>query len=75
MEGRVLEPWNAKALPEIMAEVVQDSNRRCVPEPHPDGQAAGQQPSSAAGARGGGAEKPSQGLMLRLTGVPKARPS
>ena len=34
-----------------------------------------EQVSSAAGARGGGAEKPNRGLTLRLTGGPKARPS
>ena len=32
----------------------QASNRRRVPEPHPDGKAAGQQPGSAAGVRGSG---------------------
>jgi len=47
----VLLPLNAAALPEIMAEVVQES-KLDVPVPHPDGQAAGQQPGSAAGARG-----------------------
>jgi len=50
---RVTGPWNAAALPEIMAEALQES-KLGVPEQRPDGQAVGQQPGSAAGARGGG---------------------
>jgi len=50
----VLLPWSAAALPEIIAEALQES-KRGVPEQRPEGQAAGQQPRSAAGARGGGA--------------------
>ena len=53
MVQRVLLPWNAAALPEIMAGAVQES-KRGVPVPFHEGQAAGQQPGSAAGARGGG---------------------
>ncbi|BAO81192.1 hypothetical protein SRAA_1338 [Serpentinimonas raichei] len=53
MVRKVLWPWNAAALPEIMAEALQES-KLGVPEQRPDGQAAGLQPSSAAGARGGG---------------------
>jgi len=49
----VLWPWNAAALPEIMAGAVQES-KRGVPVPFHEGRAVGQQPSSAAGARGSG---------------------
>jgi len=48
----VLRPWSAAALPEIMAGAVKE-RKRCVPETFHEGQAAGQQPGSAAGARGG----------------------
>jgi len=51
---RVTGPWNAAALPEIMAGALQES-KRGVPVPFHEGRAVGQQPSSAAGARGGGA--------------------
>ena len=47
-------PWNAAALPEIVAVALQES-KRDAPEQRPDDQAAGQQPGTAAGARGGGA--------------------
>jgi len=50
----VLRPWNAAALPEIMAGAVEES-KRGVPAKFYEGQAVGQQPSSAAGARGSGA--------------------
>jgi len=50
----VLLPWNAAALPEIMAGAVQES-KLDAPVPFHEGQAVGQQPSSAAGARGSGA--------------------
>ena len=53
MVRRETGPWNAAAMPEIMAGAVQES-KRCVPVPLHEGRAAGQQPSSAAGARGGG---------------------
>jgi len=53
MVRKVLWPWNAAALPEIMAEALQES-KLDVPEQRPDGQAAGQQPDCAAGARRGG---------------------
>jgi len=52
----VLLPWNAAALPEIMAGAVQES-KLDVPVPFHEGQAAGQQPGSAAGAQGSGAPK------------------
>ena len=47
----MLEPWNAAALPEIMAEALQEG-KRGVPEQRPEGRAAGKQLGSAAGARG-----------------------
>jgi len=50
---RVLWPWNAAALPEIMAGAVQKS-KRCVPVPLHEGRAEGKQPESRVGARGGG---------------------
>jgi len=50
----VLRPWSAEALPEIMAVAVEEG-KRGVPETFHEDRAAGQQPSSAAGARGGGA--------------------
>jgi len=49
----VLLPWNAAALPEIMAGALQESKLN-VPVPFSEGRAAGQQPSGAAGARGSG---------------------
>jgi len=52
MWRRVLLPWNAAALPEIMAGAVQES-KRGVPVPFHEGQAAGQQ-TGTAGARGSG---------------------
>ena len=53
MARRVLWPWNAAASPEIMAGALQESKLN-VPVPFSEGQAAGQQPGSAAGARAGG---------------------
>jgi len=53
MERRVLGPWSAAALPEIMAGALQESKLE-VPVLFHEGRAAGKQPSSAAGARGGG---------------------
>ena len=50
---RVTGPWNAAALPEIMAGALQEG-KRGVPVLFHEGRAAGQQPGSAAGARGGG---------------------
>ena len=50
---KVLLPWNAAALPEIMAGALQES--KCgVPVIFHEGRAAGLQPGSVAGARGGG---------------------
>ena len=81
----MLWPWNAAALPEIMAEDVQDGKRGV-----PGGGQAGEQQasklrvalealppskgratatgSSLAGARGHGAQKPSQGLTFMNPG-------
>jgi len=49
----VLGPWIAAAVPEILAGALQES-KRGVPVLFHEGQAAGQQPGSVAGARGGG---------------------
>ena len=49
----MLRPWSAEALPEIMAGALQEG-KLDVSVPFHEGRAAGQQPSSAAGARGGG---------------------
>ena len=80
-------PWNAAALPEIMAGALQEG-KRGVPETFHEDRAAGQQPSSAPMAKQQASnqeappehaqeepQKPERGLTLRLTGVPKARPS
>jgi len=70
----VLWPWNAAALPEIMAGALRESKR--------GGQGGGQtgeQQASNPVASPERAEverqKPERGLTLRLTGGPKARPS
>jgi len=54
MVRRETGPWNAAALPEIMAGALQES-KRGVSVSLQEGRAAGQQPGSVAGARGGGA--------------------
>jgi len=54
MVRRVLRPWNAAALPEIMTGALQES-KLDEPVPFHEGQAAGQQPGSVAGVRGSGA--------------------
>jgi len=53
MVRRVLRPWTAAALPEIMAGALQES-KRGVPLTFHEGRAAGQQSGSVAGARAGG---------------------
>ena len=63
-------PWSAVALPEIMAEVVQESKLN-VPVQFHKGRAAGQQPGGVAGARGGGKWKPNRGLTFELSGAPR----
>jgi len=47
-------PWNAAALPEIMAGALQESKRGGIAGRWSDRGAAGQKPGSAAGARGSG---------------------
>jgi len=74
MVRRVLWPWNAAALPEIMAGAVEEGKRGV-----PGGVQTGEQRASSQVASPEHAEverqKPERGLTLRLTGVPKARPS
>jgi len=71
----VLEPWNAAALPEIMAVALQEGKRGALG----DGGQTGEQQASNWAAPPENAEvepqEPERGLTLRLTGVPKARPS
>jgi len=71
----VLGPWNAAALPEIMAGALQESKRDALG----DGGQTGEQQASNRAASPEHAEeeqqKPKRGLTLRLTGAPKARPS
>jgi len=75
MVRKVLWPWNAAALPEIMAGAVQGSKRGALG----DGGQTGEQQASNQAASPERVEverqKPERGLTLRLTGVPKARPS
>jgi len=66
-------PWNAAALPEIMAGALQESKRGV-----PSAQKAKQQASNRATPpepEEVERQEPERGLTLRLTGVPKARPS
>jgi len=74
MWRRVLWPWNAAALPEIMAGAVQESKRGVQ-----GGGQTGEQQASYRAALPEPEEvepqKPERGLTLRLTGGPKARPS
>jgi len=70
----VLWPWNAAALPEIMAGALQESKRGVLG----GGQTGEQQARNRAAPPERGEverQKPERGLTLRLTGVPKARPS
>ena len=74
MVRRVLRPWNAAALPEIMAGAWQESKRGV----QVGGQTGEQQASNWAAPperEEVERQKPERGLTLRLTGVPKARPS
>jgi len=75
MVQRVTGPWNAAALPEIMAGALRESKRGALGD---GGQTGEQQASNwAAPPEPDGVErqKPERGLTLRLTGGPKARPS
>jgi len=74
MVRRVLRPWNAAALPEIMAGTLQESKSRVLG----GGQTGEQQASNRAASpepEEVEQQKPERGLTLRLTGGPKARPS
>jgi len=53
MARRVTGPWNTATLPEIMAGTLKES-KLDMPVLFHEGRAAGQQPSSVAGARGSG---------------------
>jgi len=71
----VLWPWNAAALPEIMAGDVQESKLDALGD---GGQTGEQQDSNRVASperEGVERQEPERGLTLRLTGVPKARPS
>ena len=74
MVQRVTGPWNAAAVPEIMAGALQESERGV-----PGGGQTGEQQASSQVAPPEHAEeerqKPERDLTLRLTGGPKARPS
>jgi len=74
MVRRVTGPWNAAALPEIMAGALRESKRGVQ-----GGGQTGEQQASDQAAPPEHAEverqEPERGLTLRLTGVPKARPS
>jgi len=70
----VLWPWSAAALLEIMAGALQESKRGVLG----GGQTGEQQASNRVAPperEGVERQKPERGLTLRLTGVPKARPS
>ena len=71
----MLRPWNAAALPEIMAGAVEEGKRGALG----DGGQTGEQQASNWVAPPEHAEverqEPERCLTLRLTGVPKARPS
>jgi len=74
MVRRVTGPWNTAALPEIMAGALQEGKGGVA-----GGVQTGEQQASNWAAPPEHAEveqqKPERGLTLRLTGVPKARPS
>ena len=71
----MLWPWSAAALPEIMAGALEESKRGALG----DGGQTGEQQASNREAPPEREEveqqEPNRGLTLRLTGVPKARPS
>ena len=74
MERRETGPWNAAALPEIVAEALQESKRGVQ-----GGVQTGEQQASNRVASPEHEEverqEPERGLTSRLTSVPKARPS
>jgi len=67
----VLRPWNAAALPEIMAGALQES-KRDVPVTFHEGRAAGKQKGTS-GARGRGVRKPSSVTEAQGGEEPKAK--
>ena len=75
MVQRETGPWNAAALPEIMAGALQESKRGALG----NGGQTGEQQARNRAAPPEHVEverqKPERGLTLRLTGGPKARPS
>jgi len=70
----VLWPWNAAALPGIMAGALQESKRGVLGGGQTKEQQAGNRAASPE-CEGVERQKPERGLTLRLTGGPKARPS
>ena len=74
MVRRVLWSWNAAALPEIMAGALQES-KRGVPERSAKVKQQASNRAALPEPEGVEQQKPERGLTLRLTGVPKARPS
>jgi len=68
---RVLLPLPAAVL-EIMAGAMPESKRK-MPEPCPEGRAAGRKQESVAGARGSGVQEPERGLTTRLSRTDKRR--
>ena len=67
-------PWNAAALPEIMAGALQEG-KRCVPECSPKAEQQALNRAAPPEHVEVERQKPERGLTLRLTGGPKARPS
>ncbi len=74
MWRRVLWPWNAAVLPEIMAGAVEE-RKRCVPERSTKAEQQASNRVAPPEPEGVEQQKPERGLTLRLTGGPKARPS
>ena len=70
----MLRPWNAAALPEIMAGALRES-KRGVPGCGQTGEQQGSNREASPEHAEVERQKPERGLTLRLTGVPKARPS
>ena len=74
MVRRVTGPWNAAALPEIMAGALQES-KRCVLGSGQTGEQQARNREVSPEHAEEEQQKPERGLTLRLTGVSKARPS
>jgi len=71
---RVLRPLDAAALPEIMAGAAEE-RKRCVPERSTKANQQTRNQAPPPEHEEVERQKPERGLTLRLTGVPKARPS